>query len=98
MRDSDLLGTAAAVSGESLRHYSAKGCRFVMLEGSREIFEARLSQRRGHFMNSALLASQLATLELPENAIRVSVEQTPEGIAMEILERLSTEHLVLEPF
>ena len=74
-----------------------EGCRFVMLEGSRELFEARLSQRRGHFMNPALLASQLATLELPEDAIRISVEQTPEEIAMEILERISIEPVVLEP-
>jgi gluconokinase len=67
----------------------AEEYRFVMLEGSREVFEARLRQRKGHFMNPALLASQLATLELPQDAIRVSVEQTPEKIAQEILERIA---------
>lgn len=36
---------------------------FVHLHGSRERLEERLAQRKGHFMPSALLASQLATLE-----------------------------------
>lgn len=63
--------------------------RFVMLEGSRELFEERLSQRTGHFMSPALLASQLATLELPEDALRVSVEQSPEVIAREILSKMN---------
>lgn len=62
--------------------------RFVLLEGSREIFAKRLSQRQGHFMNPELLASQFATLELPQDAVRVSVEHSPDEIAHEILLRL----------
>lgn len=63
--------------------------RIVLLEGSRKVFEQRLGQRRGHFMNPALLASQLDTLELPQDALRVRVEQTPEEIAREILDRIA---------
>lgn len=66
-----------------------EACRFVILEGTYELFEARLSRRQGHFMNPALLASQLATLENPQEAIRVSVQQSPEEIAREILAQLT---------
>lgn len=64
--------------------------RFVLLEGSREVFEARLGTRGDHFMNPALLASQLATLELPEDALRVSVQQSPAQIAQTILDGVTS--------
>lgn len=70
---------------------TAEGYHFVLLEGSREVFEKRLGKRLGHFMHPALLASQLATLELPQDALRVSVEQTPLQIAQEILDGVAVE-------
>lgn len=39
---------------------------FVHLHGARERLQERLAQREGHFMPTALLGSQLATLELLE--------------------------------
>jgi gluconokinase len=44
---------------------------FVHLHGSRELLAARMGNRPGHYMPASLLASQLATLEIPgpdENA------------------------------
>lgn len=41
----------------------APGTWFVHLDGSREVLSLRLEGRTGHFMPSALLASQLAALE-----------------------------------
>jgi gluconokinase len=38
---------------------------FVFLDGSREVLEKRIAERKGHFMPPSLLASQLATLERP---------------------------------
>ncbi|HKX64297.1 MAG TPA: gluconokinase [Rhizomicrobium sp.] len=38
---------------------------FVLLDGSRELISGRMQQRKGHFMPSALLDSQFATLEKP---------------------------------
>ena len=67
----------------------AESYRFVLLEGTREVFEERLGKRTGHFMNPALLASQLATLEIPADAIRVSVQQSPNEIAQRILDGLA---------
>jgi len=41
------------------------GLRWVLLQGSSAQLQARLAQRSGHYMPASLLASQLATLELP---------------------------------
>jgi gluconokinase len=65
--------------------------RFVLLEGNREVFERRLEKREGHFMNPALLASQLATLEVPQDALRLSVQQSPAQIAQKILDGINVE-------
>ena len=41
---------------------------FVFLDGSRELLQARMDARKGHFMPPGLLGSQLATLERPKLA------------------------------
>lgn len=46
---------------------------FVFLHGSEALLAERLRHRVGHFMNPALLASQLATLEEPPKAVRIEV-------------------------
>jgi gluconokinase len=54
------------------------GARFVVLAPSEEVLAARLGHRRGHFMPGSLLASQLATLELPapdEDALIVTGDE-----------------------
>jgi gluconokinase len=53
------------------------GVRYVHLTGDPRVLEARLAGRRGHFMNPALLESQIATLETPDEAIEVDVALTP---------------------
>lgn len=51
--------------------------RYVHLTGDPRVLQDRLASRRGHFMNPALLDSQIATLEPPEGAIDVDVALTP---------------------
>ena len=51
--------------------------RYVHLTGDSRVLQDRLASRRGHFMNPALLDSQIATLEPPEGAIDVDVALTP---------------------
>lgn len=63
---------------------------FVLLEVPRDVLIARLAHRPGHFMNPALLDSQLATLEMPNDAIRVSADQTPSATVDDILKQLSS--------
>jgi gluconokinase len=63
--------------------------RFVLLEAPVAVLAARMNQRPGHFMNPALLKSQLDTLELPADALRVDATQPPEVVAREILSGLA---------
>jgi gluconokinase len=61
---------------------------FVLLEGSRELLAQRLRARHHEFMSPSLLDSQLATLEVPTDALRVSIEKPAEAVVAEILEAL----------
>lgn len=58
--------------------------RIVLLHGDPALLQQRLEQRRGHFMPASLLDSQLATLEIPSDALRIDISLPPESI----LERL----------
>ncbi|WP_338092629.1 hypothetical protein [Salipiger mangrovisoli] len=65
---------------------------FVYLRGTRAALRQRLGARRGHFMPRALLDSRLATLEVPapaEAALTVSIENTSQALAAQVLTRLA---------
>jgi gluconokinase len=62
--------------------------RFVHLKGDEALLRSRLEKRRGHYMPARLLASQIATLEEPADAITVDIDRSPEAIAAEICRRL----------
>jgi gluconokinase len=62
--------------------------RLVHLHGSPELLAARISARTGHFMKPTMLASQLATLETPADAVVIDIAQTPAAIVAEIRARL----------
>lgn len=62
--------------------------RFVLLEAPKEELKKRLEARSGHFMNPDLLNSQLATLEVPQDALRIENSGSPEGLAQKILAQL----------
>jgi gluconokinase len=64
--------------------------RFVWLKVSREVIAERLSHRPGHYMNPALLDSQIATLEAPSDALPVSAEGTPERTVDLILQQIGS--------
>jgi gluconokinase len=64
------------------------GVRFVYLKGEEALLRARLERRRGHYMPASLLASQIAALEEPTDAITVDVGGSPEAIALAILAKL----------
>ncbi|MBA3598065.1 MAG: gluconokinase [Methylibium sp.] len=67
------------------------GVRLVYLKGDAELIARRMKQRHGHFMPSALLQSQLDTLEEPqadENPIVVSIDTDPGEIVAEIIAEL----------
>ncbi|SIT44310.1 thermoresistant gluconokinase (Gluconate kinase) [Paraburkholderia ribeironis] len=64
---------------------------FVYLKGSREVLEARLGHRTGHFFDPSLLQSQLDTLEEPgaDEAITVNIELSPEQIVDDVLKQVA---------
>ncbi|MEU1089226.1 gluconokinase [Streptomyces sp. NPDC005892] len=69
---------------------------FLHLTGDRALIEGRMSARKGHFMPTALLDSQFATLqplEADEAGVEVDVVGTPEEIterAVAALRRLAS--------
>jgi gluconokinase len=68
---------------------AAPEVRFVFLRGDAELIADRLRSRHGHFAGEAILASQLADLEEPENAVTVSIATSPDKIVAEIRKQLS---------
>ncbi|GGO51694.1 MULTISPECIES: gluconokinase [Streptomyces] len=63
---------------------AAPGLVFVHLTGDRALIEERMRQRKGHFMPTALLDSQFATLQplgADEAGVDVDVAGTPAEIA-----------------
>ncbi|MGB7770026.1 MAG: gluconokinase [Verrucomicrobiia bacterium] len=62
---------------------------FVYLTGPRAVLEERLKARKGHFMPATLLESQFAALEPPSNALTFSIEQSPEEIVTELIQKIS---------
>lgn len=87
----DRAGLGGVVSSSALkRSYrdrlraAAPGVVFLHLTGDRELIERRMGDRKGHFMPTALLDSQFATLQPlqeDEAGVAVDVSGTPEEIA-----------------
>lgn len=83
---------ACSALKESYRQILKKGMNnqmdFIFLQGSFELIKKRMEQRKGHFMPLELLKSQFNTLEIPRDAIFISVDQTSEKILSEILMKI----------
>ncbi|WNG54298.1 gluconokinase [Archangium gephyra] len=62
--------------------------RWVYLKVPRELLAERLKARRGHYMRAVLLDSQLAALEVPEDALVVEATAEPDTLVATILREL----------
>lgn len=60
---------------------SLRGVRFVYLKANEATLRRRLEERRGHYAGPALLASQLADLEEPADAVTIDAAKPPAEIA-----------------
>ena len=58
---------------------------FIWLDLPKEVLAARMAARQHSFMNPVLLDSQLATLEVPQGAIRILNDRTPDEVVDEII-------------
>ncbi|MFH8347982.1 gluconokinase [Streptomyces sp. NPDC018045] len=87
----DRAGRGGVVSSSALKRAyrdrlraAAPGIVFLHLTGDRSLIETRMAERKGHFMPTALLDSQFATLEplgADEAGVAVDVSGTPQEIA-----------------
>ncbi len=63
--------------------------KFVYLKGDAALIDSRLRARKGHFADDKILASQLADLEEPEDAVTVPINMSPEKIVATIRQQLA---------
>jgi carbohydrate kinase (thermoresistant glucokinase family) len=63
--------------------------KLVHLAGDFNLILERMNSRQGHFMKPAMLESQFATLEPPQQAITVDISRTPDEIVTEIRRALA---------
>ncbi len=62
--------------------------KFIYLKGSYGLIKARMLARPGHYMKTGMLDSQFATLEEPQNALTVDIDQSPQQISEFIMKNL----------
>lgn len=65
--------------------------KLIYLKGDRNLIQSRLDQRRGHYMDAALLDSQFDILEEPGPETQVEITANPDEIVRTIEERLHLE-------
>src|SRR5262245_45086756 len=61
------------------------GVKFIYLRVSPAVARERLAKRRGHFFNPALLESQFATLEEPQDAVVVDADPPDLDVTQQII-------------
>lgn len=82
--ESDAVIACSSLTRAHRDYLRRPGVSFVFLKGSAELLRDRLQRRRGHFFPPALLASQLAALEEPRDALVVDAAQPAAAIVREI--------------
>jgi len=70
---------------------------FIYLKGTYELILARMSERSGHYMKPHMLVGQLSTLEEPQDALTISIDQTPEQIVNSVVDYLKADHFERKP-
>jgi gluconokinase len=83
---------ACSALKEEYRSYLQNGrdqVQFVYLKGDYALIHGRLLQRQNHYMKADMLAGQFATLEEPQDALTVEVDQEPGAITAQIRQALN---------
>jgi gluconokinase len=65
---------------------------WVYLKGTADLIMARLRARSHHYMKAEMLASQLADLEEPTDAIVIDISLSPNEAVQQILSTISVEN------
>lgn len=88
---STVLACSALKRSYRTKLQAAPEVQFVFLKGSAALISQRLRERHGHFAGEAILASQLADLEDPDDAVTVDISGTPQQIVDQIRKALGLE-------
>lgn len=62
---------------------------WIFLTGPKPLLSQRIEARKGHFFDTALLCSQLNTLELPNYGLQIDIKPSPDDIVNVIRADLS---------
>lgn len=84
---------ACSARKKRYRERLSVGCNdvhYVLLTGEKELIRQRLAARKGHYMNPALLDSQLETLEMSAESVLVDIGDTPEVLTERIAATVQT--------
>ncbi|WP_046244411.1 gluconokinase [Hymenobacter terrenus] len=79
---------------DTLQSQSQRPLHWVFLDGSKELLLERLGARKGHYMHSDMLDSQLAALEKPTYALQLSIENTPDELVDQVVVALEQDPAV----
>jgi gluconokinase len=88
-----LACSALTIDARRLLLGDLPSARLVWLHGDAQLIASRLMRRVGHPVGVALLASQLATLEPPSDAITVDVARDPAELVDQIIAKLALTRL-----
>lgn len=61
---------------------------FIHLDGDYDLVWSRMQTRGSHYMKPAMLQSQFDTLEVPQHAVRIKIDQPVEAIIESIINAL----------
>ena len=73
---------------DTLNSFLSKKITIIHLIGNSELIKKRMEARQNHFMPANMIASQLATLEIPKEAIEINIADKPDVMLEKILERM----------
>jgi gluconokinase len=90
-RQSVVLACSALKHSYRTKLQAGPEVRFVYLKGSAPLIAARLRERHGHFAGESILASQLADMQEPDDALAVDISETPEQIVAVVRKGLHLE-------
>lgn len=94
----EVMGTDAIVACSALKEEyrelllaGTRDARIVYLRGTPTLIERRLRQRREHYFDVDLLASQFETLEEPKAAVVIDIDADLESVTAAVAQALSLE-------
>ncbi len=67
---------------------SAGDVRYVLLHAPRDVLAARMEAREDHFMGARMLDGQIAAMDPPGDALRVSVDQPIAAVVADVIRAL----------